>query len=85
VSVAQRLGKQNLDRLPEKLVFVVTDDGRFTPREVRLGRSADGWVEVVDGVVAGEQVVTSANFLIDSESRFKAAVAAFGTAPGHAH
>jgi Cu(I)/Ag(I) efflux system membrane fusion protein len=68
-----------------RLVFVVSDDGRFDPREVRLGRSADGWFEVVDGVTAGEQVVTSANFLIDSESRLKAALAAFEAAPAHAH
>jgi membrane fusion protein, copper/silver efflux system len=74
-----------LDAGARRLAFVVSDDGHFTPRELRLGRSADGWLEVLDGVVAGEQVVTSANFLIDSESRLKAALAAFGAAPAHAH
>jgi Cu(I)/Ag(I) efflux system membrane fusion protein len=68
-----------------QLVFVVDDAGRFDPRAVRLGRSADGWVEVFDGVAAGEQVVTSANFLIDSESRLKAALAAFEAPPADAH
>jgi Cu(I)/Ag(I) efflux system membrane fusion protein len=72
-----------LDAGAHRLVFVVSDDGRFEPREVRLGRAANGYYEVLDGVTAGEQVVTSANFLIDSESRLKAAVTAFGTA--HAH
>jgi Cu(I)/Ag(I) efflux system membrane fusion protein len=67
-----------LDAGARRIVFVVSDDGRFTPREVRLGRVADGYYEVLDGVAAGEQVVTSANFLIDSESRIKAAVGAFG-------
>jgi multidrug efflux pump subunit AcrA (membrane-fusion protein) len=74
-----------LDTGTRRLVFVVTDDGRFTPREVRLGELAGDHYPVLDGVVAGEQVVTSANFLIDSESRFKAAVAAFGAAPEHLH
>jgi Cu(I)/Ag(I) efflux system membrane fusion protein len=67
-----------------RLAFVVTDGTHFDPREVTIGRTAGDWVEVLDGVAAGERVVTSANFLIDSESRVKAAVAAFG-APSHAH
>jgi hypothetical protein len=55
----------------------MTDDGRFEPREVQLGTLAGDDYPVLGGVMAGEQVVTSANFLIDSESRFQAAVAAF--------
>jgi Cu(I)/Ag(I) efflux system membrane fusion protein len=47
---------------------------------VQLGREAGGYYEVLQGLEAGEQVVTSANFLIDSESRFRAAVAAFSKA-----
>jgi Cu(I)/Ag(I) efflux system membrane fusion protein len=43
-------------------------------RTARLGLQAGDWVEVVEGVQEGEHVVTSANFLIDSESRLKAAV-----------
>jgi Cu(I)/Ag(I) efflux system membrane fusion protein len=69
------------------LVFVVSDDGRFTPRDVQLGHLAGDYYEVRAGLDAGEHVVTSANFLIDSESRFKAAVAAFApptdAATGH--
>lgn len=67
-----------LDSGRQRLVFVVSDDGRFTPREVTLGPAADGWIAVLDGVAEGEQVVTSANFLVDSESRLRSAVAAFG-------
>ena len=60
-----------------RLVFVVAPDGRFTPRDVELGRVAGDYYEVRTGLTAGEDVVTSANFLIDSESRFKAALKQF--------
>lgn len=56
-----------------KVAFVDLGEGRIEPREMKLGREADGYVEVIEGVSAGERVVTSANFLIDSESRLKAA------------
>ena len=56
-----------------RVVFVDLGQGRLEPREVRLGREADGYVEVLSGVKEGERAVTSANFLIDSESRLKAA------------
>jgi hypothetical protein len=63
----------------QDIVFVVTTSGTFEPRAVRLGREANGAYEVLDGVAEGEQVVTSANFLIDSESRLRAALAAFSS------
>ena len=66
-----------LDTGRQRIVFVVQGEGRFAPRAVELGREAQGWYEVLDGVAPGERVVTSANFLIDSESRFRSAVAAF--------
>jgi len=50
-------------------VFVVSAPGKFEPREVRLGMSAEGWTEITQGVKVGEEVVTSAQFLIDSESK----------------
>jgi multidrug efflux pump subunit AcrA (membrane-fusion protein) len=59
------------------LVFVTSDEGRFEPRAVELGREAGGYFEVRAGLNVGDEVVTSANFLIDSESRFRAALAAF--------
>lgn len=63
-----------LDTGNQQVVFVVQDKGRFEPRLVVLGRVGDDVVEVLSGLKEGEQVVTSANFLIDSESRFKAAL-----------
>jgi membrane fusion protein, copper/silver efflux system len=64
-----------------EIVFVTGDDGRFEPRAVQLGREANGYYEVRNGLRVGDEVVTSANFLIDSESRFRAAVAAFSKRP----
>jgi multidrug efflux pump subunit AcrA (membrane-fusion protein) len=49
-------------------VFVETSAGNFAPRDVRVGRRAGDYVEVLSGVGAGQCVVTSAQFLIDSES-----------------
>jgi RND family efflux transporter MFP subunit len=49
-------------------------EGRFMPRPVTLGILAQDYYQVLDGVMAGETVVTSANFFIDSESQLKAAI-----------
>lgn len=59
-------------------------DGYFEPREVKVGQKADGYYEVLDGLKEGEMVVRSATFLVDSESRLKAALEGFGM-PGHGH
>lgn len=56
-------------------VFVVREPGKFEPREVELGLESDGRVSVISGVEAGEKVVTSALFLIDSESKLREAAA----------
>ncbi len=57
------------------VVFVALDGGKFEPREVTLGMEGrDGYVQAMSGVSAGEQVVTSAQFLIDSESRLQEAI-----------
>ena len=62
-------------RTGERTVVVVAEgNGRFTPRDVELGPEADRYVEVLSGVEPGEQVVTSAQFLIDSESNLREAV-----------
>ncbi len=61
-----------LDSGAARLVFVDEGHGRLVPRTVRLGRKAGGWYEVLDGLRAGEVVVTSGNFLVDSESRLRA-------------
>ena len=54
-------------------VFVVTEPGKFEPREVLVGLSSEGWTEISDGIEAGEEVVVSAQFLIDSESKLREA------------
>ena len=56
-------------------VFVVRGPGKFEPREVALGVTSDGYTQVLKGVSEGEQVVTSAQFLIDSESKLREATA----------
>jgi Cu(I)/Ag(I) efflux system membrane fusion protein len=58
------------------VVFVAAGDGKFQPREVQLGAPAGEAVEIVRGLEAGEKVVTRANFLVDSESRLRASLAA---------
>lgn len=60
-----------LDSGARKLVFVDLGEGRIEPREVRVGREADGYYELLSGAREGERVVTTANFLIDSESKLK--------------
>jgi len=56
------------------VVIVALGDGRFAPRDVTLGASGDGYVQVLDGLAAGERIVTSSQFLIDSESNLKEAI-----------
>lgn len=63
-----------IDTGERRLVFVDLGAGRIEPREVQLGREADGYYEILSGIHEGERVVTSANFLIDSESKLKAAI-----------
>ena len=82
-----------LDTGTRRIVFVVRGQGEFEPRAVELGRDAQGFYEVLSGLEAGEEVVVAANFLIDSESRFRSALRAFesqaggatGSAAGHQH
>ena len=63
-----------LDAGDSKIVFVDKGDGYFEPRAVKLGVRGQDLYEVLGGLSAGEKVVTSANFLIDSESSLKAAL-----------
>jgi len=66
-----------VDSGSQQVVFVVKGEGRFEPRRVTLGRRGDGYREVVEGIRAGEEVVTTATFLIDSESNLRAALKTF--------
>jgi hypothetical protein len=63
-----------LDAGESKIVFVAKGDGYFEPRKVKLGVRGQDMYEVLSGVSDGESVVTSANFLVDSESSLKAAL-----------
>jgi RND family efflux transporter MFP subunit len=58
------------------VVFVAREEGTFDPREVRLGLRLPDRVEVLDGLQEGETIVSSGNFLIDSESKLKSALEA---------
>ena len=69
-----------LDSGANQMVFVAKEGGYFEPRKVTLGPSVDDRRIVLDGLKAGEQVVTSANFLIDSESQLKSAAGGMGGA-----
>lgn len=69
-----------LDSGTRRAVLIDKGEGRFEPREVKLGRRGSGYVEVTEGVAEGEAVVTSANFLIDAESNLKAALKGFAEA-----
>jgi Cu(I)/Ag(I) efflux system membrane fusion protein len=60
------------------VVFLALQEGKFQPREVRLGARSGDQVEVSSGLEEGERVVTRANFLVDSESQLRASLAAIG-------
>jgi Cu(I)/Ag(I) efflux system membrane fusion protein len=66
-----------LDSGSRQAIFVDKGQGRFEPRDVKLGHRGGGYVEVREGVAEGEPVVVSANFLIDAESNLKAALKGF--------
>ena len=66
-----------IDSGSRQVVLIAKGEGRFEPRPVKLGRRSDGYVEVLEGVTSGEEVVTAATFLIDAESNLKAALQAF--------
>src|SRR3546814_2230367 len=63
-----------LDSGTRQVVLVETGPGRFAPRDVTPGRRGGDRVEVLEGIAEGEQVVVSANFLIDAESNLTAAL-----------
>jgi Cu(I)/Ag(I) efflux system membrane fusion protein len=69
-----------IDSGTRQMVLVQLAEGRFEPRDVKLGSRTDTYVAVTGGVKEGEQVVVSANFLIDAESNLKAAIGGFGHA-----
>jgi Cu(I)/Ag(I) efflux system membrane fusion protein len=66
-----------IDSGARQVVLVAKGEGRFEPRPVTLGRHGDGFREVLEGLRAGEEIVTTATFLIDAESNLKSALKTF--------
>jgi len=71
-----------IDSGTRQMLIVDRKDGTFEPREIRVGARGEDYYQVLEGVKRGEWVVTSANFLLDSESNLKAAV---GAMSNHQH
>lgn len=69
-----------LDAGERKTIFVDRGDGFFEPRQVTTGERDGGRIQILSGLSGGERIVTSGNFLIDSESQLKAAAAGMGGA-----
>ncbi len=61
------------------VVIISLGDGKFKPQEVKLGGYANGYYQVLSGLSEGNTIVTSAQFLIDSESNLKSAINQFQT------
>jgi Cu(I)/Ag(I) efflux system membrane fusion protein len=66
----------------KQVVFLHHGGGKLEPRLIKTGVKTGEWSEVLEGLKEGEHVVTSANFLIDSESRLKSVVEGMGGMPG---
>jgi membrane fusion protein, copper/silver efflux system len=66
-----------MDSGSRQAVLVDKGEGRFEPREVKLGHRGEGYVEIREGLAEDDPVVVSANFLIDAESNLKAALKGF--------
>lgn len=69
---------------PRRLVFVDLGEGRFRPTEIHIGAEANGLVEVVDGLRAGDVVATSGVFLIAAEARIRTATTYWENTPDDA-
>ena len=67
-----------IDSGTRQIVLLSRGNGHFEPRAVKLGLQADGYRQVLEGLEAGDEVVTRANFLIDAESNLKSALDGFG-------
>ena len=63
-----------MDSGDKQYVFVVHEGGMFEPRAIQMGAKLEGNAVVLSGLRAGDTIVTSGNFLIDSESRLKSAM-----------
>lgn len=74
-----------IDTGKRQIAFVAADHDRLEPRVVKLGARTSEYLEVRDGLAEGEQVVSRALFLVDSESQLQAALAGMGATGEHQH
>jgi Cu(I)/Ag(I) efflux system membrane fusion protein len=72
-----------LDNGSQQFVLLDLGGGKFKPKAVKPGLRGTDDVEILDGLNEGDKVVTSANFLIDSESNLKSALSSFASKPEH--
>lgn len=72
-----------IDTGARQVVILDKGEGRFEPREVKIGRRGEGFVEIQKGLSEKDRVVTSALFLIDAESNLKAALNALDQPEAH--
>jgi Cu(I)/Ag(I) efflux system membrane fusion protein len=70
-----------IDSGTRQVVILDQGDGRFEPRDVKVGQRGDGFSEILDGVTVGDKVVTAANFLLDAESNLRAALKGLNADP----
>ena len=70
-----------IDSGARQVVILDRGDGRFEPRDVKVGRKGDGYVEIVSGLQDGETIVVNGNFLIDAESNLQSALKGLTAAP----
>jgi Cu(I)/Ag(I) efflux system membrane fusion protein len=66
-----------IDTGARQIVFIDKGEGRFEPREVKVGTRGEDYTAIREGVDEGDRVVVAANFLIDAESNLKSALRAF--------
>ena len=71
-----------LDNGAKRYAILARENGYFEPREIEVGEPVDQFFPLVKGLAEGDRVVTSAQFLIDSETNLKAALGAMANMPG---
>jgi len=74
-----------VDAGEHRYVFLAHAGGHFEPRMVTVGIEQGDDAQILTGLAEGDTVVASASFLIDSESRLKAAIAGMGSQPAAGH
>lgn len=71
-----------IDTGTRQIVILGKGEGRFEPREVKIGTRGGGYTEIREGIAVGDRIVVTANFLIDAESNLKAALNGMTTVEG---